>query len=311
MFYYYLLNLYQIFIFKVYTTGVKTKTLIPIFLIFCLIYWAVYIWNSPLNNQSNLLTVAFLDIGQGDSIFIQAPSSAQMLVDGGRTDQVLDRLHEVMPRGDNSIDLVLATHPDADHIGGLSYVLENYKVSEIIDNGTHDKTNKTIQRLNNDIQEEIKNSNAKYVHAVRGMKIILDSEKNIYFEIYYPTATSTSPDSNNMSIVGKLVYGENDFLLTGDSPKEIENTLMKWCIECLKSDVLKVGHHGSRNSTSREFLNAVQSEYAIISAGKNNSYGHPHREVMDLLEQAKTKILQTSEMGSIIFESDGKELKLR
>jgi competence protein ComEC len=269
----------------------------------------VTVWTDLLDKNDNTLTVAFLDIGQGDAIYIQAPNGTQMLVDGARNDLILDKLNQIMPYGDRSLDIVLATHQDSDHIGGLPYVLEKYEVSKIFDNGKVGKSQtETLKKFEQDISDEIKTAQAEYIHASQGMRIILDKKNNIYFDILYPATNSTSTETNDMSVVGRLVYGETEFILTGDSPIGIEEKLTNWCKECLKSDVLKVGHHGSKTSTNKAFLDAVSPVYAVISAGKDNSYGHPHKTVMDRLRESKIKILETSKIGNIIFESDGKTI---
>jgi competence protein ComEC len=286
---------------------VKTRTLIALLWLFALIYWNVYVWSALLGTSQQLLTVAFLDVGQGDSIFIQAPNGHQMLIDGGRDEHILAALQQMMPRGDTDIDVVLATHPDADHIGGLPAVLERYEVTEIIDNGKGGKDTKVFDEFNTDITLE----QARYVHAMHGMRVILDREDGVYFDVLYPTASSTSPDTNDMSIVGRLVYGQHEFMLTGDSPTAVESKLVEWCSVCLRSDVLKAGHHGSRTSTGQDFLDAVDPQYVVISAGKDNSYGHPHKEVIDRLLQKGVSIQKTTELGSVVFVSDGEKLWIK
>lgn len=262
---------------------------------------------SALVGSPQLLTVAFLDVGQGDAIFIQTPNGHQMLIDGGRDEMVLNKLQAIMPRGDMSIDVVLATHPDADHIGGLPAVLERYQVAEIIDNGKGGKDTRILDEFNTDITLE----RAHYIHAVHGMRMVLDGEHGVYFDVLYPTASSTSPYTNDMSIVGRLVYGQHEFMLTGDSPIAVEQKLVEWCSKCLKSDVLKAGHHGSRTSTGQAFLDAVDPQYVVISSGKDNSYGHPHKEVIDRLVQKGVSIQKTTESGSVVFQSDGEKLRIK
>ncbi len=251
--------------------------------------------------DNGLLTVSFLDIGQGDAIYIKAPNGTDMLIDGGKKDSdILTELGKIMSVTDKEIDIMIATHPDADHIGGLTKVLENYDVKNIVTNGGEKDTG--VFKL---LSEDIRNENASTTIAERGQRIVLDKDKNVYFDIYWPIKTYKSPDTNDFSIVGKLVYGENEFLLTGDAGKEIENQIMNWCKTCLDADVLKLGHHGSRTSTGKAFLESVTPNFAIISAGLNNSYGHPHKEIISLVESQNIKILETSKSGIITFVSDG------
>lgn len=255
-------------------------------------------------NNSNILTVAYLDIGQGDSIYIEAPNGKQMLIDGGPGPIVLSKLGDVMPFGDRSIDLVLATHTDADHIGGLPVVLDKYEVGQIIENGA-DNTTKTYKNL----EDKIKDKNIKKLVAHRGMKIILDKEHDIYFDILFPDRDVSSLDSNDGSIVGKLVYGSESFMFTGDATKYTESLIMNnENKETLHSQVLKIGHHGSKHSSSESWLKAISPEAVIISAGLKNRYGHPHQDVIDRLNNLNIPYLGTYQKGTIIFKTDGVKL---
>lgn len=251
--------------------------------------------------QNDYLKVAFLDVGQGDAIYIEAPNGRQILIDGGPDQKVLTELAEIMPFGDRSIDLVVVTHPDSDHIGGLPAVLENYQISMILENGGVSST-KVYQGLEN----EIETKNIKKEIAKRGMKIMLDPEKNIYFDILYPDRDISNLDSNDGSIVGKLIYGNESFMLTGDATNYTEN-IISWneTPETLHSNILKLGHHGSRTSNSILWLQKVNPDTTIISAGLNNRYGHPHQEVLDRLSKLKIPFLNTAEKGTIIFKTDG------
>lgn len=254
------------------------------------------------SHHSNLLTVSFLDIGQGDSIYIEAPNGKQMLIDGGPNDSVLAQLAKVMPWGDRSIDVVLATHADADHIGGLASVIKQYNVSKVIENGATSKT-RTFENLENIILE----NKVEKIIARRGMHIILDAQKNIYFDILFPDRdVSKFTESNDGSIVGKLIYGNESFMLTGDATKFTENLIMhNENLEMLHSQVLKLGHHGSHTSSSQLWLEKVNPGIAIISAGKNNRYGHPHKETLDSLSNLNIPYLTTYQKGTIIFKTDG------
>lgn len=254
------------------------------------------------SHQNNLLKVAFLDIGQGDAIYIEAPNGKQMLIDGGPNDAVLAQLSKIMPWGDRSIDIVLATHADADHIGGLASVIKQYNVPRVIENGATSKT-RTFENLENTISE----NKVEKIFARRGMHIILDAQKNIYFDILFPDRdVSGFTESNDGSIVGKLVYGKESFMLTGDATKYTENLIMhNDGSDVLHSQVLKLGHHGSHTSSSELWLEKVNPEMAIISAGKNNRYGHPHKEVLDLLSTLHIPHIATYQKGTIVFQTDG------
>lgn len=250
------------------------------------------------------LKVVFLDVGQGDSIYIEAPDGHQMLIDGGVDGRVLSKLSEVMPYGDRSIDVVLATHPDADHIGGLPDVLDNFQVDTFIENGAESDT-----KIYKNLEQKILNNKIKKVIAKRGNSIILDKYKNIHFDILFPDRDVTKLESNEGSIVGKLVFGDESFMFTGDAPVYIEN-LIKWNESnlTLKSQVLKLGHHGARTSSSLPWLESVKPEIAIVSAGKDNRYGHPSKEILDRLADLKIPYLVTYEKGNIVFETDGSNI---
>jgi beta-lactamase superfamily II metal-dependent hydrolase len=250
------------------------------------------------------LEVVFLDVGQGDSIYIEAPNGKQMLVDGGPDAKLLSSLAKVMPFADRSIDMVVETHPDTDHIGGLPQLLDNYKVTNILENGATSDS-KTFSAL----EEKISEDKINKIIARRGMRIVLDAEKNIYFDILFPDRDVSNLDSNDGSIVGKLVYGNSSFMLTGDATLYTENQI-EWNEneDTLKSDVLKLGHHGSRTSSSILWLEKVNPKVAIVSAGKDNKYGHPHQETLDRLSSLYIPFLSTAEIGNIIFKSDGTKL---
>ncbi len=251
------------------------------------------------------LKVTFLNIGQGDAILIESPSGNQMLVDGGPNRSVLRELGKVLPFYDRHIDVVLATHPDADHIGGLADVFGKYKVDLYIESGLDHDTG-----LFEELNSKIAQLGISRLEGRKGMTV--DLGQGAELQILFPVNDPRGMESNMASIVARLVYGENEFLLTGDSPIAIENYLVNYVPpQYLQSDVLKAGHHGSRTSTSASFVSAVSPEYAVISAGKDNKYGHPHQEVLDILNNFGTKILRTDKQGRIVFESDGVNLKIK
>lgn len=251
-----------------------------------------------------LLCVAFLDVGQGDAIFIQSPSGRQLLIDTGRNQAVFRGLGEVMSFSDREIDYVLATHPDADHIGGLSSVLDRFKVTHVIRTANESDTS-----LWEEAEKRIEVEGAVITIARRGQRF--DLGDGVFLDILFPDVDVSEFESNTSSIVARLVYGETSFMLTSDSPKSIEEYLVLIEGEYLESDVLKAGHHGSRTSTSELFLAEVSPSYAVISAGKDNSYGHPHLEVTDALFNAGVETFNTADQGHIIFWSDGEDLTVK
>ncbi len=260
-----------------------------------------FTWYTVYAETRSTLLVAFLDIGQGDAIFIEAPNGRQILIDSGRNKKILEELGKIMPFYDRSIDILIATHPDQDHIGGLPSVIENFDIGFIMEPGVSSDTN-TYKELERVIVEK----NIQKILARRGMRINIDD--GAYLDILFPNQDVEGWDTNEASIVARLTYGENSFLFTADSPQKIENYLASVYKENLKTDVLKVGHHGSKTSSSELFIEYVSPDYAIISVGKDNSYGHPHEEVMNRLKNFGISILRTDELGTIQMRSDGSKL---
>ena len=275
-----------------------------VILVILLLGAAFSVYAASREDRGGILTVAFLDIGQGDAIFIDAPSGNQMLIDGGPGKSVLRELSKVMPFYDRSIDVVIATHADQDHVGGLPNVLKNYKVNIFMEPGLSGPSS-SYEELEKMVGNN--KSNIKKILARRGM--VVDLGDGAILQILFPVIDSPGTNTNMSSIVAKLVYGENEFMLTGDSPIAIEDYLVS--LGGLQSDVLKAGHHGSKTSSSDEFVRAVAPQYTVISAGKNNRYTHPHQEVLDILNNFGIKILRTDELGIIVFKSDGTNLKLK
>ncbi len=261
-----------------------------------------YIYQNSLTDK--YLKIVFLDVGQGDAIYIEAPNGKQMLIDGGPDAKLLSSLAKVMPFADRSIDIILATHGDQDHIGGFPLLLENYKVGNIIENGAISNSKVFVS-----LEEKVNKNKINKIIARKGMHVILDQNRNIYFDILFPDRDILNFESNDGSIVGKLVYGHECFMFTGDATTYTEN-LIEWneSDNILKCDVLKLGHHGSHTSSSELWLEKVEPSIAIISVDKNNKYGHPHQDVLDRLKKLNIPFLSTADKGSIIFKTDGEKL---
>jgi competence protein ComEC len=267
--------------------------------ILALLFFTSCIWYAVIREFRNgLLTVSFLDIGQGDSIFIDAPSGRQVLIDGGANGAVLRELSKVIPWYDRTIDVVIPTHPDADHIGGLVDVLPRYKVGMIVHSDVEGDT-ATAKALVNEIARE----GAQQIIARRGQ--IIDLGSGAYIEILSPDRSVTQVETNTGCVITRLVYGKTSFMLPCDAPKEIENYLVRLDAGDLHSDVLKAGHHGSKNSSSELFIGFVSPSYVVFSRGCNNKYGHPAPEVVALFERFGIPILDTCKNGTITFVSDG------
>lgn len=246
----------------------------------------------------------FLDVGQGDAIFVETPTKKQVLIDGGKNRKVVSELGKIMGFGDRTIDIMVATHPDADHIGGLPEVVERYEVELFLEPGVEAE-----KSLNDELHSRLEENGVEMLQARRGQ--VIDFGDGVKLIILFPDRDVSNYDANDASVVSKLVYGEKSFLLTGDSGIKTETDMIYHISEFLDSDVLKAGHHGSRTSTSYDFAQAVSPMYAVISAGKNNSYGHPHKEVLQILQKVGSKIFNTAERGTITFKTDGENLEIK
>ena len=246
--------------------------------------------------SSSSLELAFFDVGQGDAIFFETPQGHQVLIDGGPDTRVLTRLGEVMPFWDKSIDLVVVTHPDADHITGLVSVFERYKVKNVLWTGKR-KDTKVFEAFVQALEKE----GAREVVARAGQKILFEGSK-AELEILYPNEgiDIQQEKSNETSIIIRLVYGEYKVLLLGDTIKKIEKGLVKSEQE-LEADILKIAHHGSKTSTARELLEVVRPEIAIISVSKDNRYGHPSAQTLASLTEYGINIRRTDQEGTIFF----------
>jgi competence protein ComEC len=206
--------------------------------------------------------------------------------------------------------VVIATHPDTDHIGGLPEVVSRYDVKLFIEPGILVENS-----LNNLLRERLGYKKIDTLQAIRGQ--VVNFGDGVRLTILFPDRDVSNWNPNDASIVARLDYGEASFLFTGDAGIKTENILINLDRnlpagrQVLQADVLKAGHHGSRTSTSLTFAQVVSPEYAIISAGKNNSYGHPHKEVISNLEQVGAVIKSTAESSTITFVTDGKMLKVK
>lgn len=226
-------------------------------------------------------------MGQGDAIFIQAPNKVQVLIDGGPDGAVLRELTSIMPFYDRSIDMVILTHPDADHAGGLNDVIDRYSVGKILEPGVFASTTAYTNFK----------KHASTTIARRGMRYALDQD--VFLDILFPDRDTAGWETNTASIVAKLSYGSSTVLLTGDTPMKIEKFLTKY--DDVNVDILKLAHHGSNTSSVEEFLAEATPEYAIVSAGKDNRYHHPHPLVIERVKKYAKKILSTAEVGRIRF----------
>ena len=286
----------------------KNKTLIFIVLIITLTlaitgcdFQSENVTTSTNNNYSDNLVVHFIDVGQGDSIFIQLPNGETSLIDGGPR-KSSDYLVKYLKALDvESIDYLIATHPHEDHIGGLPEVIKNFQIGNIY---MPDKTANTsiFEKLLISIKEK-----GLKISTPKGGDVILNND-DLKYEILAPNGDSYS-ETNDFSIVSKITYKNNSFLFTGDAEETSEKEMIDKGFD-LSSQVLKVGHHGGSTSTTEEFLTSVNPKYGVISLGSDNTYGHPHKETITKCNEHNVTILRTDELGDIVMSSDGENIEL-
>lgn len=263
---------------------------------------AIIIWREVWTAGQGTLKFLALDIGQGDALFIETPSHNQILIDSGPSGkQVLRELGDVMPFYDKSIDLAILTHPHLDHVGGFPDVLGSYRVGAFAGSGDPD----TLAEYQ-ETQKILEQKNIPFRTLRRGQKIILD--KNVWLEILYPERLQESKNVHRNMVIAMLYAGEKKFLLMGDAERVEEVFLIEHDGARLASDVLKAGHHGSKTSSFAPFLARVKPQYAVISAGRDNKYGHPHEETLSNLQRISAAILRTDLDGRIKIETDGREI---
>lgn len=255
------------------------------------------------NEKDSLLIVKVLDIGQGDAILIRA-SGQNILVDTGDIATRDKLVAYIKKEGITTIDKVIITHPHADHLGGMPGVIENFKVGQIYDSG---KTATTA--LYRQYMSAVDKKKIPFTVVAAGSEVAIGTDIKLKF-LAPDQSLLADAEVNNSSVVAKLIYNKFSMLLTGDAQKESEALMLKKYAGELKSNVLKVGHHGSNTSSSPEFLRAVEPEAAIISLGANNDYHHPHPSTLKKFAAAKLKVYRTDENGTVTITSDGKTYEI-
>lgn len=255
--------------------------------------------------KDGLLRVYMLNVGQGDAILIEAPNGNQILIDGGPDGKVLGELSRVMPFYDRTLDAVMLTHGDADHVSGLVDVLERYEVSTIIQTPVQTGTSVFDAWQHGVAMEE-----ARVVYAAAGQ--IIDAGNGVQIRILFPFSelpAQETKSANDFSIIALLVYKDFELLLTGDIEEKGERQLILNGVS-IDADILKVGHHGSKTSTSPAFLEKVAPDVALISLGLNNRYGHPHPSVIERLEKSAIPYYRTDVHGAITVVTDGEQYQI-
>lgn len=253
-----------------------------------------------LSRDDKNLHIVFCDVGQGDAIYIKTPNGKDVLVDGGPNDKVLDCLTRNMPFWDRTIDLMIATHPDADHITGLVPVLERYIVLHFVTSNTLKGTG-IYKRL----IESLKNEGLTPRYVYQNDKI--DFGDGVVSNIYWPklqafTEFNRASEVNELSVVQEISFGKFELLLTGDAGFSVQDRLIGLINDV---DVLMLPHHGSKTGVSESFISSLKPSLSVISVGNKNRYGHPTSFILDLLAKYKIKTLRTDKVGDIEVVSNG------
>ncbi len=260
--------------------------------------------SSPTQNAkaaTKTMKVHFIDVGQGDSIYIKAPNGEDIIIDGGNKDGS-DVVAYLKKQKVDDIEVMVSTHPDADHVGGLDEVLKAYRVQSVY----APKVSHTTQAYK-DFLIAVQKERLKINTVTAGKTLNIKGVKAVFVA---PVKSYSKSDLNNWSAVLHMTYNKNSFLFTGDAELKSESDMLA-SKRTLKADVLKVSHHGAKETTSANFLKAVKPKYAVISAGKKNSYGHPTSPVLSRLKQAKASVYRTDQKGDIMITSDGKKLSVK
>jgi competence protein ComEC len=249
--------------------------------------------------QSRPWTITFFDVGQGDSSLMQLPDGSNVLIDAGDVKAANTVVQDLKDRGVEELDLVIMTHPHADHIGGLHKVFQNFKVRMALDAGMT-VASRTYKNVFNDIEKlgiglKLGRSGMTKSYGPVTMTVLAPEE---------PLLSHTRSDVNNASIVTRWTYGDVSVLETGDIEQEGLNRLLKEDAD-LQAQILKVPHHGSRYTTSAAFLEKVHPEVAVISCAKKNDYHHPHQQAVERIEAAGAKLYVTADRGTVTVTTDG------
>ncbi|MDK0863236.1 ComEC/Rec2 family competence protein [Clostridium perfringens] len=249
--------------------------------------------------KDSQLMISYMDVGQGDAAYIKVNGN-DILIDAGPRSNSKELLEQLKAKNIDDFELVIATHPHEDHIGGMVDVFKEYEVKAFYSPKiTH--TTKTYENL----VKAVKDEGLKTKELKSGM--VIDLGEGAKFDVFTPQK-SEYEELNDYSPIMKLSFGDTSYLFTGDAEKLAEEEALAKYKTSLDSDVIKFGHHGSSSSSSNAFIEAVSPKYGIISCAKDNKYGHPHRETLDIIKKYNIKTFRTDTDGEIILTSDGKSI---
>ncbi|MFC1616176.1 ComEC/Rec2 family competence protein [Patescibacteria group bacterium] len=275
---------------KIFSKKNLKKTYFGIFILLIIWIWAF------LQLPDHKFHIYFLDVGQGDAIFIKTPQNHQILIDGGPQNKVIQELNQIIPFFDKNIDLLVLTHPHADHIQGLIEVLKRYQVEKVLITGVNYSNANYDEFLS-----EISTQNIQVFSAEQSSDFILGE---VIFDVIYPFSNISGQDFeniNNSSIAMIITYQDHKILLSGDLEKEGEQELIETDLN-LKVDIIKAAHHGSKTASSLNFLKRLSVKKAIIQSGKDNRFGHPHSEsIRNFYRSGITQIFRNDQEGRVEF----------
>lgn len=273
-----------------------------VLIIIAVLVW-VGVYSKPSADTSGKTQVYFLNVGQGDAEYIKLTNGQDILIDGGPDSKVLSELGKVMSFSDRKIDLIVLTHPHADHLTGLLEVIRRYEVGEIWESGVDYPSG-----VYDAWRDEIKNKNIKDTDVVAGETREFSPEK---FSVLYPLSSEknkTIDNVNNSSVVTELTNNKINFLFLGDAEKSAQKEILP---QIKLTTVIKVGHHGSSNGTLDALLKLARPAIAVIEVGAKNTYGHPTAETLNLLKQYAAQIYRTDQNGTVRISTDGQSYQVK
>jgi len=291
---------------------IKYKKSFFLFIIIFTILLLITLW--VLYSKEKNLNIYFLNVGQGDAILIKSPYGQNILIDTGDGNFIIQELDKYLSWWEKNIDLVIITHPHDDHIGGINKLFHYYKIKKILYTGVVHSSPNFLAFL-----ENIQNNETPILIASKqnNIKLSPDQKKQLILKILYPKENFFQKEINNLnnsSIISKLIYHNTSFLFMGDAEKEVEEELIndhQNNIINLRSDVIKLGHHGSNTSNTDTFLQSVKPEFGIIQVGKNNNFNHPSPRILKRLQRNNIQIYRNDLHGGIHVDSDGNKIKIQ
>ena len=265
-------------------------------------YFGKDIVSTNIGTPTGVLEISYLDVGQGDAAYIKV-NDFDILIDAGPksdSDKLMKQLEE---KNIDDFEIVIATHPHEDHIGGMTKVFEKYDVESFyMPKATN--TTKTFENMIKAVSNE--GLTAKIIKEGTSF----DLGEGCRIDVYSPMQESYD-NFNDYSPIMKLTYGNKSFIFTGDAEKTVEKEVVEKYSKELKADVIKFGHHGSSTSSTKEFIEAISPKYGIISCGVDNSYGHPHRETLSIIDEMGIETYRTDKQGQITITSDGNNIEIK